>query len=1387
VIKGIYNENEFYNNFYWDNKIQEEVKNKSVAIPSFAEAASRLKELDQLFWAMQDASKAGIKSQESLVEFYQEVFKTLGYKNTEDKRDTQVGKQYTLFLNEELKESPELFGILVDSNETGLFEASPLALASTDEIPAEDRELSDILQEELQDSEKPPKWVLVGSHNALFIIERNKWSFGRFIKIEWQEIFLQRDIKPYELIWGLASKAMLCPETGSSAHEEFDDNSHRHAFEVTTELRESVRESIELLINEMIYARKEAKQGYLNKEEEAAIYAKELSHDALFYVYRLIFLLYLESQGDDSDLLPLKSEIYRMGYSLEKLLELDFVTIMPNTSDYDGTFLQESLDKIFSLIYNGFNPEIKPDMFRDTFSGAGFLVKGIKSDLFNPDITKHLKGIKLRNGVLQQVLIKLSLTRVQAKGKKQRARVSYANLGINQLGAVYEGLLSYSGFFAQEELHALKPISVKQSDIDNGKELDQVYLAPKSLVEKYRTTKEKKYKLTDDNVVLDESGNPKIYKKGSYIYRLAGRDSQKLASFYTPESLTKCTVKYSLKVLFENKKTLQDLWAIKILEPAMGSGAFLNEAVNQIADRILELEVKDNVGELKTPKDKQKRLWEIKYKLISNNVYGVDLNPTAIELARFSLWLNCIGAGKEPPQFTGRLKVGNSLIGARFKKGADGIYPWLLLDDGMMNYGKRLKDYDADQYEKLQAFRKDLISSKLESSHDKIKTLQIKAEGVLKELITSKDADKKQAAYDRLKLCGDLWCSAFFLTGDDLKNYPTKHEALCDVFASILENGSIDSKLRFIVEEKYNSERFFHWEIEFPEIISTSGFDLILGNPPWVAVEWQDALFVSDYDVIPVVCELNASDTRVFVDEQKNENLKHHLSGQYIQTQGYSFLLETEFYAVLQGVPKNTYKAFNVLAFYLISSSGAIGLIQEDGILEDKNAGNLRKIFYQKYRYHFQFQNEKDLFAEVHNQKKYSVNIFSGNSNLASEFDHIGNLLLPQTIEQCYSDTDGTNAVPLIKDQNGSWDVRGHKKRIVKITSTAIDIFATFLNETNSTPRLLNLHSSDLFGVVNKIAISKRTFASWIGENNCIGSVMFDETAAQDRGYTVKNNSIPKSGDEVVLSGPHVGPYNPIYQQVKEKYVSSKSFDEVDLNSISKSFLPRTIYQLKISPKELDALFPLLNGKPYRSYFRLISRGMIHPSNERCLFTSIIPPKFNHINGLRSLAIDDPLKLAICAGLAGTLLFDSLLRILGKTNFFTEDFKTFPIPDNENYFYSIARRSLSLNALTIYYDELWQSLGALASTEDRLISGFKLNGYGKEFQLENSIRKNLEREQATVELEALTALSFGLSESEVIQIYEVFFPVIQSYDRKKNFNRIEGIRKAYRHFNERGW
>lgn len=322
MIKGIYNENEFYTNFYWDSKFLEDLRAK-VGVDASAEAAiGALKGLDRQFWSLKEMPEGDSKRLEALVGFYKNVFHALGYSSEPRDHQTSSGQHLSLFLDVKRANTSDLYALLLEQSESGTFETPPIFIGAqqTSESEAEERELSEVLQEELQDSQNPPRWIFVGAPNALFIIERNKWAFGRYLRVEWQEVFLQRDTKPYELLFGVAAKRFLCPDSGSSLHDEFDENSHRHAYEVTTELRESVREAIELLINEMIDQRKEGHQK-IYSEDKADDYARELTHDALYYVYRLLFLLYLEAQGDDSELLPLKSEIYRNG-DVRSLVEI---------------------------------------------------------------------------------------------------------------------------------------------------------------------------------------------------------------------------------------------------------------------------------------------------------------------------------------------------------------------------------------------------------------------------------------------------------------------------------------------------------------------------------------------------------------------------------------------------------------------------------------------------------------------------------------------------------------------------------------------------------------------------------------------------------------------------------------------------------------------------------------------------------------------------------------------------------------------------------------------------------------------------------------------------------------------------------------------------------
>jgi type I restriction-modification system DNA methylase subunit len=144
---------------------------------------------------------------------------------------------------------------------------------------------------------------------------------------------------------------------------------------------------------------------------------------------------------------------------------------------------------------------------------------------------------------------------------------------------------------------------------------------------------------------------------------LAGRDREKSASYYTPHVLTECLVKYTLKELLKGIET-DEILNLTICEPAMGSAAFINEAIDQLSEAYLSRKQRETgiiISQDEYITEKQR----VKMHIADHNVYGVDLNPIAVELAEVSLWLNTIHKGAHVPWFGLQLKCGNSLIGAR--------------------------------------------------------------------------------------------------------------------------------------------------------------------------------------------------------------------------------------------------------------------------------------------------------------------------------------------------------------------------------------------------------------------------------------------------------------------------------------------------------------------------------------------------------------------------------------------------------------------------------------------------------------------------------------------------------------------------------------------------
>ncbi|MGZ3392319.1 MAG: Eco57I restriction-modification methylase domain-containing protein, partial [Isosphaeraceae bacterium] len=168
----------------------------------------------------------------------------------------------------------------------------------------------------------------------------------------------------------------------------------------------------------------------------------------------------------------------------------------------------------------------------------------------------------------------------------------------------------------------------------------------------------------------DENGFPTgervRYRPGSFVYRLAGRDRQTSASYYTPHSLTSVTVQLALDQRIKEqsgKVTPDEVLHWRVCEPALGSGAFLNEAINQLAALYLQLREKETGIRLE-PGERTQALQRVKAYIALHNCYGVDLNETAVELAEVSIWLNVMHRGLQAPWFGLHLVRGNSLIGA---------------------------------------------------------------------------------------------------------------------------------------------------------------------------------------------------------------------------------------------------------------------------------------------------------------------------------------------------------------------------------------------------------------------------------------------------------------------------------------------------------------------------------------------------------------------------------------------------------------------------------------------------------------------------------------------------------------------------------------------------
>jgi hypothetical protein len=691
------------------------------------------------------------------------------------------------------------------------------------------------LFQEFLDMTKDDWGILCTGRTIRLLTDYHKTLTRNFVEADLESIFDELDLDAFRIVWRLFRASAFVPQAkGVRDIERIRDHARQQGTEIGKELRKQVVEAVVTLANGFLEADEtgELRQA-VESDSEGPM---RLYQSVLRVVYRLLFLLYVENKPGWT---PAQDPRWASGYSISRLRAM---AEDPGSFRAEGEDLWEGLKVTFRIIREGCT------LFNEPISPYG-------GELFDDERLWLLKDSPLPNAPLLRALYLLTIFERREKKVSTLHRVNFRNLRIDALGSVYESLLEERPMLAPDGRFTF----YQQTGRGNQRKATGSYYTPPELVAELIKT-----------ALLPVIADRRKEAVEKYS-REDAKDAEGLGGFAPLRD--RPNLQTSLR---------EAILGISVVDPACGSGAFLIQALDALAEALLKVQLGDE-----QPSELQLR--EARRDVAVHCIHGVDLNPMAVELCKFTLWLHVAHPRFPLSYLEPKIRCGNALVGVPTKamieeaKRVIAEERQTLLQQGKANDAKkcvyigwagfdlepskitkvpdeafapvgdddkayakaiqqRNKDDRAGQYRITFQQAENYTQGRLAVYRHMQEVVEDDPEAI-KEKARRFDQYLKSGAYRLPKRFADAWCAAFFwpLKPGELEP-PSQHVLNQFHPARLRADGSTpaDPEIEREVERIAAELRFFHWELEFPHVFENGGFDVVLGNPPWEKIQMAE-------------------------------------------------------------------------------------------------------------------------------------------------------------------------------------------------------------------------------------------------------------------------------------------------------------------------------------------------------------------------------------------------------------------------------------------------------------------------------------------------------------------------------------------------------------------